>query len=656
MLKNWRLIAVPAVIALAVGLVGGRFLGRSGSAAAPAVADARLAPPAQKHAAPAGAPVYRVPIDDSATKGPADALVTIVEASDFQCPFCKQAQGTLAQLAAAYPGKVRFAFKHNPLSMHPLALPAARAAEQARAQGGDAAFWAMHDKLFQLSPALDPQSLEGAAGELGLDVTAFRAGLNGGGHDARIQRDQKLLSALGANSTPSFFVNGRLVVGAPALEAFKGIVDEELKKADALVQSGTAAKDVYARTTEQGLTSAPAPSPSAAAPAPQPAAKTVPIRADDPVRGPAVAKVTLVLFSDFQCPFCGRLEPTLNQVEKTYGKDVRIVWKHQPLSMHPNAMPAAEAAEAARAQGKFWGMHDLMFANQQALSPTSYQQWAKQLGLDLGKFQASVDSHQFRARIDQDIQLANSVGATGTPTLFINCMPVVGAKPFEQIQPVIDSERRKADDALKAGAKLDDKLYDRLCADNVKTAVANAPAALPPAVLTLRPDDPVRGNPKASVTIVEFSDFECPFCGRVEPALAQVLHEYGSKVRLVWKHQPLSMHPNALPAAFAAEAAREQGKFWEMHDLIFKNQTALSNEAYERWATELGLDLKKFRDSIQSRRNFVRIQQDSAEGSKAGAGGTPTFFVNGEILVGAQPFETFKATIDRQLLALAKAH
>jgi protein-disulfide isomerase len=324
--------------------------------------------------------------------------------------------------------------------------------------------------------------------------------------------------------------------------------------------------------------------------------------------------------------------------------------------MHPNALPAAEAAEAARAQGKFWEMHDLLFANQQALSPANYAAWAKQLRLDSSKFQAAVDSHSYRARIDEDSQLGNSVGAVGTPTLFVNCRPVVGAKPFEQLQPVIDQERQRAEVALKAGAKLDAGLYERLCADNVKAAAAPAASPRALAVLALRSDDPVRGNQQAAVTIVEFSDFECPFCGRVEPTLAQVQQAYGSKVRLVWKHQPLSIHANALPAALAAEAAREQGKFWEMHDMIFSNQTALSDVAYERWATELGLDLTQFRASILSRRNLTRIQEDSVEGSKLGAGGTPTFFVNGEKLVGAQPFEQFKTVIDRQLLAQAKLH
>jgi protein-disulfide isomerase len=128
--------------------------------------------------------VYRVPLDDSPVKGPADALVTIVESSDFECPFCKRVQPTLKQIADTYPEKVRLVFKQNPLPSHPNALPAAIAAEEARAQGGDSKFWAMHDKLFEQSPALERPDLEKAAQELRLDLGAFRRALT----ERRIRR------------------------------------------------------------------------------------------------------------------------------------------------------------------------------------------------------------------------------------------------------------------------------------------------------------------------------------------------------------------------------------------------------------------------------------------------------------------------------------
>jgi protein-disulfide isomerase len=167
--------------------------------------------------------------------------------------------------------------------------------------------------------------------------------------------------------------------------------------------------------------------------------------------------------------------------------------------------------------------------------------------------------------------------------------------------------------------------------------------------IDVRPDDPTRGNPKAPVTIVLFSDFQCPFCARVSPTLDEVERAYGDKVRVVWKHQPLAFHPNALPAAKAAEAAREQGKFWQMHDRLFAAQRELSPDAYERFARELGLDLRRFQESVRSGKTAARIEEDQRLASRIGAEATPTLFVNGERVEGAVPFATLKAVIDRKL-------
>ncbi len=608
--------------------------------------------------------VYRVPLEDSPVKGPADALVTIVEFSDFECPFCKRVGPTLKQIETSYGGKVRFAFKHNPLPFHPKALPSAMIAEEARAQGGSAKFWAAHDKLFDLSPALDRPELERAAQELGLDLDAVRRALDGNRHQARIQRDQALARSLGAGGTPTFFINGRKVIGAQPFEAFKPVIEEEIQKAQAMVKAGTPAREVYARIVEKGastpvmLPGAP-PQPSQAPPPPPPVASAIPLRPDDPALGSPKAKVTLVVFSDFQCPFCARVEPTLKQLQDLYKNDLRVVWKNQPLSMHPQAMPAALAAEAAREQGKFWAMHDLLFQNQPQLGADRYEQWARQAGLDLRRYKAALESPRAKARVEEDVKLATSVGANGTPTSFVNCRQIVGALPLDAFQRMVDEEIKKADDLLKKGARLGPKFYDRICDENVKAIrTAAAPGALAGAVaaaaVPVRPDDPIAGNPGAPVTLVEFSDFQCPFCGRVVPTVKQVEQAYASRVRVVWKHQPLAMHANALPAAIAAEAARQQGRFWQMHDKLFANQQALDPQSLERYAAEVGLDLPRFRAAQQDPKLRARVEEDQALAARLGIGATPTFVVNGEKLVGAQPFEKFKEVIDAQLQKLAQ--
>jgi protein-disulfide isomerase len=648
-------LAIP--IAFAIGYVAG-----GGGSSRPVVrtAQAAAAPAAQR---PPARPtddakaVYKVPIEGSPAKGPADALVTIVESSDFECPFCRRAAPTLKQLEDQYKGKVRFVFKHNPLPFHARATPAANAAEEARAQGGDAKFWAMHDALFAAA-SLDEAAILQAAKDAGVDPARVKAAIDGNRYRDRLERDAKLVQSLGASGTPSFFINGRKLVGAQPLPAFQALVDEELRKAEELVRSGTPAAQVYAKITDAGATApvfAPGGPDAGAAgpqapPAPPPAAyRKVPVRADDPARGPADAKLTVVLFSDFQCPFCARVEPSIAELEKAYPGKIRIVWKHQPLSMHPNALPAALAAEAAREQGKFWPMHDKLFASQQALSPDAYRAAAKELGLDLRRFDQAVSAKKGEARIQEDQKLANEVGASGTPTMFFNCRQVIGAQPLPQLRAVADEELKKADQVL--GAAPAKSPYEKLCAANLAAAPA-APvpaAAVAPAPIELRPDDPVRGNPKAPVTIVLFSDFQCPFCARVEPTLAEAERAYGDKLRVIWKHQPLSFHPNALPAARAAEAAREQGKFWPMHDRLFASQQELSPDTYERLAKELGLDLRRFKESVGSPKAVARIEEDQRLAARVGAQGTPTMFVNGEKVEGAVPFATLKAVIDRKL-------
>src|SRR5262249_10659021 len=151
MWTSWRGVAVAAVtllVGLGLGILVGRGSGR------PEPVAAAVAPPSAQPGDPARL-VYRVPVDGSPVKGPDDALVTLVEVSDFQCPFCKRAIPTLKQIESSYAGKVRFVFKHNPLVMHDKAMSAAVAAEQARVQGGDSKFWEMHDQLFSISPELD---------------------------------------------------------------------------------------------------------------------------------------------------------------------------------------------------------------------------------------------------------------------------------------------------------------------------------------------------------------------------------------------------------------------------------------------------------------------------------------------------------------------
>jgi len=160
---------------------------------------------------------------------------------------------------------------------------------------------------------------------------------------------------------------------------------------------------------------------------------------------------------------------------------------------------------------------------------------------------------------------------------------------------------------------------------------------------------PMLGPENAAVTIVEFSDFQCPYCKRVDPTLEQIRQAYGDKVRIVFKHNPLPFHTQAPAAHAAAEAAHRQGKFWEMHDLILNNQRELTPAKFEEYAAKLGLDLEKFNKDRESEEVKKRIEADTNEAQRVGILGTPGFLINGRFFSGAQPFASFKRVIDEEL-------
>ena len=158
-----------------------------------------------------------------------------------------------------------------------------------------------------------------------------------------------------------------------------------------------------------------------------------------------------------------------------------------------------------------------------------------------------------------------------------------------------------------------------------------------------------RGPADAKVTIVEFSDFECPFCSKAKLTVDKVMESYAGKVKLVFRHYPLPMHPNAPKASEAALCAGDQGKFWEMHDKLFENQRALGVDALKGYAKAVGVDEAKFTACLDSGEKAASVAEDVKAATEAGVNSTPTFFINGRELSGAQPEEEFKRVIDEEL-------
>ncbi len=175
---------------------------------------------------------------------------------------------------------------------------------------------------------------------------------------------------------------------------------------------------------------------------PQPGEKRqVSVAPDDAALGPAGAQVTIVEFSDFQCPYCGKAAATLKRVRDAYGDKVRVVFKHHPLSFHKDAPLAHQAAVEAHRQGRFWEFHDRLFETR-AVQRTDLEGHAQALGLDMTRFTQALDSGQHATRVQRDVQQAQSLGATGTPAFFINGRFLSGAQPLEKFKEMIDAELR----------------------------------------------------------------------------------------------------------------------------------------------------------------------------------------------------------------------
>jgi len=178
---------------------------------------------------------------------------------------------------------------------------------------------------------------------------------------------------------------------------------------------------------------------------------------------------------------------------------------------------------------------------------------------------------------------------------------------------------------------------------------ADVQILLPEKRVQVEATGPSKGPESAPVTIVEFSDFQCPFCSRAKGTVDEVVKQYGDKVRLVFRHFPLSFHADAPKAAEAAACADDQKKFWEYHDKLFANQGALKVDDLKKHAAELGLDTARFNECLDSGKKAELVKKDTAAGEKVGVSGTPAFFINGVVLSGAVPAEEFKSIIDAEL-------
>jgi protein-disulfide isomerase len=376
---------------------------------------------------------------------------------------------------------------------------------------------------------------------------------------------------------------------------------------------------------------------------------------DSPARGPANAAVTVVMFSDFECPYCQSGHEILEELRVRYPGAVRVAYKAFPLDMHPNALAAAMAARSAQSQGKFWGFHDRLFS-QRGLDPDTLMRNAAQTGVDVEALRRDLQSLAFGPEVSRDLRLGRRLGVSSTPTFFINGRMLTGAQPLEEFEALVEEELLLAERWLEEGVP-PDQLYAHAIRDGYRKVVYTNDNRLDPDAVVPVPlgGSPRLGPDDAPITIVEFGDFECPYCVRGNATMQALRERYGSRLRLVYKHSPLAFHSHAFVVARATVAAQAQGKFWEYHDALYARRAKLDEDDIQAIAKEVGLDMKKFRKAMESLEIDRAIEQDLSLAMSLGVSGTPAFFVNGRAVSGAQPELVFRLMIEEELDRAAAA-
>jgi len=350
------------------------------------------------------------------------------------------------------------------------------------------------------------------------------------------------------------------------------------------------------------------------------------------VKGSDHASVTIIAYTDLLSSSSAKGSKFLNEVMKSYPDDLRIIFKPYPSLTRPDAMLAHEAVLASGEQGKFWEMHDRLLTHKGDATQEALLVYAKQLNLDTKMFLSALKEHRFKDMILHEIEEARGFGVTSAPTFFINGRKLIGVRSASDIKQVINEILGLGSIKQPVPPSPSPPLVQL---QNVKIDIAGAP---------------VKGQEDAQITIVEFSDFQCPFCAKTLPTLENVLRQYPKQVRWVFKHFPLDFHADAPLAHEAAMASGEQGKFWEMHDLIFSRQQSMRRDDLIAYAKELNLDMDRFIKAIDSGQYKETVEKDIQEGRQLGINGTPTFFVNGQRLVGARPANDFVRIIEAKMV------
>jgi protein-disulfide isomerase len=269
---------------------------------------------------------------------------------------------------------------------------------------------------------------------------------------------------------------------------------------------------------------------------------------------------------------------------------------------------------AARAQGKFWEMHDLLFANQRKVQRNDLLDYAKALGLDMARFESDLDSDRIKQVIAADLAEGNRLGVTGTPTYTINGTSYTGTRPFDQLKDSLTREQRRA----RAVAEITDEMTSK-------------------------------GPSEAPVTLELFLDLQSPVTPTALEVVNQLLERYPSAVRAQFRNFPLAFHPDAPLAHEAAMTAARDGRFWEFAGFILNHQNALREQDLIGFAGQLGLDEEKFAATIREHRYAGRVDADLQTGLERRLRGSPVIVVGSARIDGVPTLQLLTEYVEAAL-------
>ncbi|MBK8013909.1 MAG: thioredoxin domain-containing protein [Deltaproteobacteria bacterium] len=594
--------------------------------------------------------VYQIPIGASTVYGRSDAPVTLIMFASHESEHSRTALQTLKQLMETYKDSLRVVLK---FPSYGLSRAAAKAVVAAARQGRS---WEMNDHLFSTENPFDDSVQRAQAAAIGLDVGRWDADRKAREVDEVLWFDDWLEGFFSPPGRPTFFVNGRIIVGAQPIETFETAIDDALQRAKTLMAQGVPPAEVYAATVGEGYERAPNIA-GRFAWGPETVIGTASYSISE---GPKTAKVEIVVWpSLIKRSGWPSFLPLVRRIRRERPRDVRVVWRALPTGL-PDDLLAGVAIYAAHEQRAADAMLEALENRTELISRDLLRNLASRLGLNEKQFMKAINSKRLRRFVQEDFKAAQALAVPESGIAYVNGRP---SSAHLSLGYHVEQAILEADGHLARGVPLRrlHALLQRRIPRRVKIEQewkSQYKQAVKASLLAkIRAEErPSQGPRCAPVTILAFWDYGCRFCATADANLRELRRRYGDKVRIVYYFFPQNRHNEfAKLAARASMEAWTQGLFPEMHARLLKSQASLSEDTIFRLMDELDLDVERFKKDLKKHGGcHDPCAVEAIE--ELGLERTPTFFINGRRIVGAQPFAVFQDAIDLELTTGPRVH